>query len=217
MNYVSKTLQRRQFIKTAAAISTGMTGMLLLPALGSANPGTPPLSTTIIGPREGYSPQLGTLVSMMEWCRSAVEGAVKGMTTDQLDFLLDDKANRIGALLFHLAATDAFYYQVTFKGAEWDKMTKSVADKFGVAMDLGDPARAAIKGNNLDFYMSLLKETRESTLAEFRKRDDKWLMTVDQKWVWGPTNNYCKWFHVCEHESHHQGQIALVKSRVPGM
>jgi hypothetical protein len=41
-------------------------------------------------------------------------------------------------------------------------------------------------------------------------------MAVDAKWYWGPTNNYCKWFHVCEHESHHLGQIAFLKSRLPG-
>lgn len=32
----------------------------------------------------------------------------------------------------------------------------------------------------------------------------------------GPTNNYCKWFHVCEHESNHNGQIKFLKSRLPG-
>jgi hypothetical protein len=29
-------------------------------------------------------------------------------------------------------------------------------------------------------------------------------------------NNYAKWFHVAEHESNHDGQIKLLKSRVPG-
>jgi uncharacterized damage-inducible protein DinB len=217
MNGEKNTLERRQFLKTAATISTGMAGMFLLPASGFARPTNQLSRLTIIGPREGYSPQLGTLVSMMDWCRDAVVSVVKGMTTEQLDFLLDDKANTIGALLYHLAATDAFYHEHTFKGVEWDKWDKTVADKFNVAMELGEPARKTIKGNNLDFYMNLLKETRENTLAEFRKRDDKWLMSVDQKWFWGPTNNYCKWFHVCEHESHHQGQIALLKSRVPGI
>jgi hypothetical protein len=32
-----------------------------------------------------------------------------GMSQNDLDFLLDDKANRIGALLMHLAATDRIY------------------------------------------------------------------------------------------------------------
>jgi len=61
-----------------------------------------------------------------------------------------------------------------------------------------------------------LNEAREKTLAEFRKREDAWLMAVDEGWVWGPTNNYCKWFHVCEHISHHAGQTQFQKKRLPG-
>jgi len=84
-------------------------------------------------------------------------------------------------------------------------------------MNLGEPAREAIKGHDLNYYLAILKETREKTLAEFRKRDDNWLMSVDKQWPWGPTNNYCKWFHVCEHESNHNGQIKFLKSRIPGV
>ena len=42
------------------------------------------------------------------------------------------------------------------------------------------------------------------------------LMAVDKDWGWGPTNNYCKWFHVCEHESNHNGQIKFFRKRIPG-
>ena len=83
-------------------------------------------------------------------------------------------------------------------------------------MGLGDEGRKKIKGNSLDYYLDTLTKTRENSLAEFRKRDDAWLLTVDEKWPWGPTNNYCKWFHVCEHESNHNGQIKWLKSRLPG-
>ena len=83
-------------------------------------------------------------------------------------------------------------------------------------MNLGDAGRKTIKGNDLAYYLDALRETREKSLAEFRKHDDTWLMAVDQTWPWGPTNNYCKWFHVCEHESHHAGQIDLLKKRLPG-
>ena len=170
----------------------------------------------IIGPREGYSPQIGTLVSMMTWMRTVMLYSSKGMTVEQLDFLLDNKANTIGSMLFHLAATDAFYHEHTFNGTAWGKWDKSLEEKFGVAMELGDAGRKQIKGHNLDFYTSLLQETREKTLAEFKKRDDKWLLAADKDWPWGPTNNYCKWFHVCEHESNHNGQIKFLKSRLPG-
>jgi len=210
-----KIPERRNFLKAAATLSAGMAGLVMFPLAGFSGSQRQETSLSIIGPQEGYSPQIGTLVSMMAWCRSAVLSAVKGMTTEQLDFLLDDKANTIGALLYHLAATDTFYHEHTFKGFEWDKWDVSVQTKFGVAMELGEPARKTIKGNDLNFYLKLLSESRESTLAEFKKRDDQWLMSIDKKWFWGPTNNYCKWFHVCEHESHHQGQIALLKSRLP--
>jgi hypothetical protein len=207
---------RRNFLKTAA----GFAGFSLLPtallAKGPAAIASEDKDINVIGPKEGYSPQIGTLVSMMAWNRPPVVNSVKGMTIEQLDFLLDDKANTIGALLFHLAATDAFYHEHTFKGVEWGKFDPAVETKFGAAMELGDKGRKEIRGHSVDFYINLLQETRERTLAEFKKRDDKWLMTVDEKWYWGPTNNYCKWFHVCEHESHHYGQIAMLKSRVPG-
>jgi Protein of unknown function (DUF664) len=63
----------------------------------------------IIGPKAGYSPQIGTLVSMMTWMRTAVLRSVKGLSQKDLDYLLDSKANTIGALLLHLAATETYY------------------------------------------------------------------------------------------------------------
>ena len=143
--------------------------------------------------------------------------ATRGMTQEQLDFLLDNKANRIGALILHLAATEKLYQLNTFDNISVNELYKSPAFKEWVLpMDLGDPARQLIKDHNLGYYLDLLHEGREKTLAEFRKRDDAWLLSVDKTFVWGPTNNLCKWFHVCEHESHHTGQMSLLRSRVPG-
>lgn len=206
---------RRNFLKSAGFAVAG-SGLMLRPE--------PALSedddVNIIGPKKGYSPQIGTLVAMMTWMRGAVLHSVKGMSQNDLDFLLDDKANRIGALLMHLAATDRLYQVNTLEGNPLKDFDKDLPDDYKkrwvVAMELGEPARKAIRGNSLDYYLNLLSETREHTLAEFRKRDDDWLLAVDKQWGWGPTNNYCKWFHVCEHESNHNGQIKLLKSRLPG-
>jgi len=153
----------------------------------------------------------------MIWMRNAVLSATKGLTQEQLDFLLDNKANRIGALLLHLAATEKLYQLNTFDNVRLDALEKTPSFKdWDLPMELGDPARQAIKGHSLDYYLNLLQEGREKTFAEFRKRDDAWLLSVDNSWGWGPTNNLCKWFHVCEHESHHTGQISLLRSRAPG-
>jgi len=202
---------RRSFLKMSAVVATGFSGLPLL-----AQPPDSDDSPFVIGPKKGYSPDIGTLTSMMAFMRWQVLAAPKDLTQPQLDFLLDAKANTIGALLLHLVATETYYQLNTFDAIKWDAWPDSVKQRWDVPMNLGEPARKAIKGNNLDYYLNLLKETREKTLAEFRKRDDKWLMAVDKDWPWGPTNNYCKWFHVTEHEANHNGQIKLLKSRVPG-
>ena len=76
---------------------------------------------------------------------------------------------------------------------------------------------AAAEDLSLQNGLVLFKQGQyEKALGEFRKRDDSWLMSVDKDWPWGPTNNYCKWFHVCEHESNHNGQIKLLAKRLPG-
>jgi uncharacterized damage-inducible protein DinB len=198
---------RRHFFQAAAA-----SALIFSPAAHAAD-----TEANVLGPISGYSPQIGTLVSEMTWMRGAVLRAVKGMTQDQLDFLLDNKANRIGALLVHLAATEKLYQLNTFENLRPRDLVQSPAFKeWVVPMQLGEPARQAIKGHNLDYYLNILSECRDKTLAEFRKRDDRWLMAVDKGWPWGPTNSLCKWFHVCEHESHHSGQISLLAGRAPG-
>lgn len=205
---------RRNFIRNATLFTVGSTGFGMLPfeSFGLPKEGDNP---NIIGPVQGYSPQIGILVSMMNWIRESVIRAAKDLKTEELDFLMDPKANTIGAMLMHLAATDTVYQDLTFYNLK--DFSESNQKRFGIAMELGDEGRKQIKGNNLDYYISTLQEVREKTLAEFKKRDDKWFAQVDPSFFGGqPTNNFCKWFHVCEHEANHRGQITLVRKRLPG-
>jgi hypothetical protein len=221
MRETDHSKSRRKFLKNACYIA-GAGSLLHAAPLIAAETALPKVpdnkdSMNLLGPKEGYTPLIGTLVSMLGWMRATVLRSVKDMKTADLDFLLDAKANTIGAMLMHLAATETFYGLHTFEGLEWGKFPESANKKFEVAMELGEPARKAIKGNNLDYYLNVLNESRAHTLAELKKRDDKWLMSVDAKFFGGqPTNNFCKWFHVCEHESNHNGQIKLVRGRLPG-
>jgi len=172
---------------------------------------------SVLGPREGYTPLVGTLISMLTWMRERVVlRTVKGMSTPDLDYLLDGKANSIGALLLHLAATETYYGLHTFDGMAWNTWPESTKKTWDAASNLGPRAREEIKGKPLSFYLDALEASRARTLAELKKRDDEWLMKVDATWPWGPTNNFCKWFHVCEHESNHNGQIKLIAKRLPG-
>ena len=137
------------------------------------------------------------------------------MSIKDLDYLLDDNANSIGAMLWHLASTERYYQLNTFENRKWGDWDDEDIKNWSVASGLGDEARKVIKGNNLDFYMEKLETVRENTLKEFAKRDDEWIMKSEPFFDNLPTNNYCKWFHVCEHESNHNGQIKFIKKRFP--
>ncbi|MTI32274.1 DinB family protein [Xanthovirga aplysinae] len=215
MKKQKNSFDRRSFIKKTSFLALGAGGLLTLPQTASADPKTSSEDINIIGPKEGFTPQIGTLVSMMNWMRRVILNPVQGMSVRDLDYLIDEKANSIGAMLWHLAATERFYQIHTFEGRQWGDWDEEDKLNWNTASSLGDKARKTIKGNNLNFYLEKLKDVRENTLKELAKRDDEWLMQVDEDWFWGPTNNYCKWFHVCEHESNHNGQIKFIKSRLP--
>jgi hypothetical protein len=211
---------RRQFLKTCALASAGLA--LPAPTLAAATaaaaaPAPTALSTwSIIGPKEGFSPLVGTLASMLEFTRTLVLRSARDLTMAQLDHLSDAKANSIGALLLHLSAAESFYQANTFDNRKWGDFPPDLEKRLGDAMSLGDRGRKSIKGHELQFYVDQLNESRARTLAGLKQRDDAWLLGVDDSFVWGPTNNYCKWFHVAEHESNHNGQIKYLKQRLPG-
>lgn len=214
MRQYASPINRRKFLQTTAITAVGTGAMSLLP-LTSFSHQYPGDEINIIGPVEGYSPQIGILVSMLNWIRDSVIRATKNLTQEELDFQMDARSNSIGALMLHLAATDVVYQDLTFYGLKG--FSGANKKKWGVAMELGEEGRKQIKGNNLDYYLTALQQVREKTLAEFRKRDDKWFAEVDPSFFGKkPTNNFCKWFHVCEHEANHRGQITMIRKRLPG-
>ena len=210
---------RRKFIGTSAILTAGA---LMIPGIGSAKPESKstPEDLYQIGPKEGFTPHVGTMLSMMTMMREWVIRGVKDLSVEQLDFQLDDKSNSIGAMLYHLAATEKYYQLNTFDNMPWGEWDQSIKDEWDVAMSLGENARETIKGNEVSFYLEKLSTVRNYTIEKFKELDDEWLMTSEpffplEKGKPGETNNYAKWFHVCEHESNHNGQIKFIRSRLP--
>lgn len=205
---------RRLFIKKTALLGAGMA---TLPIISMARPKVENTldDLYLIGPREGYSPQIGTLLSTMTMMRSWLIDTVTEMSIEQLDFQIDDQSNSIGAMLWHLAATEKYYQLNTFDEIPWDSWSEDVKKEWDVASHLGEKARELIRGNDADFYIKKLSDVRSITEQEFAKRDDDWVMKAEPFFDKQPTNNYCKWFHVCEHESNHRGQIKFIAKRFP--
>jgi uncharacterized damage-inducible protein DinB len=215
MESMASPFGRRKFIKKTATVTAGLIGLTGFNQSLLANEFPADESLYVIGPMEGYSPQIGTLVSMLNYNRSTIINAVKSLTMEQLDYLHDPNANTIGALVMHLGAVDKFYQVNTFEGRQ--ELNADEKKIWNAAMNLGDEGRKNIKGKDAKYYLDAIQEVRQKTLEEFKKKDDKWLLALDPEWSRKqPLNTYWKWFHVCEHESNHRGQITWIKSRLPG-
>jgi len=166
----------------------------------------------LISDIEGFTPQIGRLVSMMNYARLTTLTTVKGLSVEQLDHKHDAKSNSIGALLLHMAAVEFGYQRRTFYNRN---LHLKESTKWGAALRLGNLGRSEINGNPLDYYLQALADMRKVTLEELRKRDDGWLYEETEFWNGKQANNYFKWFHVYEDEINHRGQIRWLRQRLP--
>lgn len=161
-----------------------------------------------IAPPEGYSTQVGNLVSMLEDLKGRVTNSVKELSPQETDFLLDDQANRIGALIYHLAATEKFYQVYTFENRQFNK---AEAAMWETALNLGDNAREQLVDQPISYYLDLWGEVRANTLRLLKEKDDAWLAANTGS---GAMNNHWAWYHVMEHQANHMGQIRLILGRM---
>jgi uncharacterized damage-inducible protein DinB len=164
----------------------------------------------LIADLDGFTPQIGRLVSMMNFVRSTTVSAVAGLGVEELDYLHDAQSNSIGALLLHIAAAEVGYQAATFDDR---LMTEEEKHEWGAALDLRERARSDIKGHALSHYLGRLEKVRGRTLAELGRRDDRWLEDRTTMSNGQPVNNYFKWFHVVSHEVNHRGQIRWLRTR----
>ncbi len=161
-----------------------------------------------IEPVEGFTPQIGVVVDMLEEIKNRIEANVQDLSLAETDFRFDDRANSIGALIMHLAATEAYYQIETLEGNAWSAEEMAL---WGAASDLGGESRETFTGKPIAHYLDIWDTVREKTLGGLKSRDDAWLASEIEEGV----NNHWVWFHVLEHASAHMGQIALVKQRLP--
>lgn len=168
-------------------------------------------SQYIIEPREGYTPQIGVLVSMLDDLKKRVTYNVKNLTQEETDFLMDEDANRMGAIILHLAATEKYYQVFTFENRGFSPEERKAG--FEKALELGKPARKEFKDKPIDYYLQIWDEVRKETLELLKTKDDEWLnaMTKNDSEM----NNHWAWYHVMEHQANHMGQIALIVKRLP--
>jgi uncharacterized damage-inducible protein DinB len=162
-----------------------------------------------VTPLEGYAPNIGRLVSMMNYARATTQLAVQGLTQEQLETRVHGR-NSIAALLEHFAAIEVVYQARTFEN-RW--MNKEEYARWGAATDLGERVPEIIGKSLVDYFVQL-EEVRAKTLTELSKRDDEWLMQEFTFPNGRIANHHWCWFHVFEDEINHRGQIRILKKQL---
>ena len=155
---------------------------------------------------KGYSNDIGNMISMLDNLKSRVERHVRNLDQKGTDYLLDENANSPGAIIYHLAATEAYYQVYTFEGRGFNAEEKK---KWEMALSLGDNARKEFKNKPIKYYMDIYDKVRAKTKKLLKTKDDKWF----KKKV-GNMSNHWAWFHVMEHQANHMGQLALITKRI---
>ena len=161
-----------------------------------------------INPPKGYSPHIGVVVSMMEDLKRRVTRSVQGLSQAETDFLLDGDANRIGAMIMHLAATEKYYQVYTFEGRGYNR---EESKKWNAAMNLGEEGRAKLVNQPIQYYLDIWDEVRGETLRLLKTKDDQWFSSKVNR---GNMNNHWAWYHVMEHQANHMGQIRMILKRI---
>jgi len=155
-----------------------------------------------------YSPNIGVVISMLDDLKRRVTSSVANLSQEQTDFLLDENANRIGAMILHLAATEKYYQVYTFEGRGYNAEEAAFWDP---AMDLGDKGRDALVDKPIEYYLEKWDEVRAETKRLLKTKDDKWF---DKRVDGSSMNNHWAWYHVMEHQANHMGQIRLIIKRM---
>ena len=162
-----------------------------------------------IGKDNAENPQIDNMISMLEDLKDRVENKVKNLPQKHVDHLHDPKANRIGALVMHLAAAEVYYQKYTFGESVFEKKNPEL---WKAGMNLDDAGRELLQGKPISFYLDIYNKVRAKTIEELRKRDDVWFRKVN---TGNSISNQYAWFHVMEHQSSHLGQILFLAKRLP--
>ena len=161
-----------------------------------------------IKPEEGYTPQIGIMVDMLEEIKDRITENIRDLDQVETDYLFDDKANSIGAIIMHLAATESYYQVETLEERTW---TDKEGEFWRIAGGLGTESRDKLKGKPIKYYLDLWDQVREKTLEGLKARNDEWFASSIEEGM----NYHWAWFHILEHQANHMGQIALIKNRLP--
>ncbi|MFE2294093.1 DUF664 domain-containing protein [Streptomyces sp. NPDC059452] len=159
----------------------------------------------------------GMLAEAFDRVREAVHAAAEGLSPDDLNARLDDGANSISWLLWHLTRIqDDHIADAAGTGQVW--LTKGWAERFGLPFDetatgyghSGDEV-AAVRVDSAEPLLGYYDAVHEETLAFIHGLDGRALdRIVDEAWS-PPVTLGVRLISVVAEDLQHAGQAAFVR------
>lgn len=92
---------------------------------------------------DGYTKNIGELVSMLDHTRAVTLQEIKDLSVEQLDLIIPSGGNSIGALLKHIAAIEKAHQLISFQERDFTKEELKIWED---ALYLGEAGRT-LRGN----------------------------------------------------------------------
>jgi uncharacterized damage-inducible protein DinB len=150
------------------------------------------------------SSRLALLLTMLEKVREKLLKKIEGLTMEELDYTPDETTvESIGTLLLHIAGVEWgwIFGDIDGQEVEYERWKQA----FALSLDIPQ-----INRMELNYYMDILKDTRESIMSRLGKMKDSDLDTIISSEDRLVTIEWIL-FHLIEHEAMHLGQISVLK------
>lgn len=168
---------------------------------------TKPREILQIAPLDGFVPDIGRALWMLEDTRNETGRILEGISPEVIDWQ-PPVANSIGTLLYHIAVIEMDWL---FNEVMEEKMPASVWDAFPFPVRGVDDRLMVVKGISLDAHFKRLDSTRRlvldsfksMTLEDFRRPRSAERFDVTPEWTI---------HHLVLHEAEHRGEMATIRS-----
>ena len=163
----------------------------------------------IIEPLTDCDPAIGRMLWMLEDTRARLKEAVDGISSASIDWDPPDGGNRIGTLLYHIAAVEVDWLYEEALATDWPQ---EMVDLFPYDMRDDDGRLSLVQGISLSDHINRLDAVRASVIEGFRHMDIAEFRQVRQFEPYDVTPEWVL-YHLINHEGEHCGQIMELRTR----
>ena len=168
---------------------------------------TKPREHLQVAPLEGFVPEIGRALWMLEDTRSITGRVLEGIAPEIIDWQ-PPVGNGIGTLLYHIALIEMDWL---FNEVMEEKLPGSVWENLPYPVRGDNDRLTVVQGVSLDAHFKRLDSTRsivldvfkQMTLADFRRARSVERYDVTPEWVI---------HHLIQHEAEHRGEMATIRA-----